>query len=219
MQGHFITFEGGDGAGKTTQINRLKGRLESCNLKVRVTREPGGSAGAEKIRTMLLSGNAKELGPRAEAMLFAAARADHVDSTIKPALDQGVWVLCDRFADSTRVYQSVDGVDLAYIDLLETASNAGLRPDLTFLIDVPAKIGLSRVGARSVPEGDAEPDRFENVDLSVYERRRAMYLKLAQSEPERFVIVDGTQEPKAVEKSIWRAVQENFPEVVKSTVA
>jgi dTMP kinase len=105
VQGHFISFEGGEGAGKSTQIARLKAFLESLGKTVIVTREPGGSPGAEKIRAMLLSGEARDLGPRGEAMLFAAARADHVDTLIKPALDRGDWVLCDRYSDSTLVYQ------------------------------------------------------------------------------------------------------------------
>jgi dTMP kinase len=210
VQGRFITFEGGEGAGKSTQIARLKSRLETRGLTVIVTREPGGSPGAEKIREMLLSGNARELGPRGEAMLFAAARADHVDKTISPALARGEWVLCDRYADSTRVYQGEAGVDTGYLDLLETAAVAGLRPELTILIDVPADIGLQRVSSRaSAAEGTA-PDRFEEDDLKVHERRRVLFLDLARREPHRFAVIDGRAAPEAVERAIWEAVRTYF---------
>jgi len=120
VTGQFITFEGGEGAGKSTQIDRLKTRLERLGLSVLVTREPGGSVGAEKIREVLLSGAAKDLGPRGEAILFAAARADHVDRLIKPSLADGTWVLCDRFSDSSRVYQGEAGVTPDILGMLET---------------------------------------------------------------------------------------------------
>ncbi|MBD8875968.1 dTMP kinase [Roseibium polysiphoniae] len=213
MKGRFITFEGGEGAGKSTQIQRLKERLSKLGLSIVVTREPGGSPGAEKIRTMLLSGDAKDLGPRGEAMLFAAARADHVDSTIEPALVRGEWVLCDRFADSTRVYQGEAGVDPAYLDLLETAAVAGMRPDLTILIDIPADVGLARVKTRSETVSTGGPDRFEIDDVGVHERRRALFLDLARREPARFAVIDGRQDTEAVEKAIWAAVQNHFAEL------
>ena len=210
MQGRFITFEGGEGAGKSTQIFRLKERLSELGVDVILSREPGGSPGAEKIREMLLSGKAKDLGPRGEAMLFAAARADHVDRTILPALECGSWVLCDRFADSTRVYQGEAGVDEEYLGLLEIAAVAGTRPDLTILIDVPAETGLSRVGVRSQNDQNAAPDRFEKEDLAVHQRRRALFLELADNEPDRFVVVDGTQDADTVDERIWQAVKIHF---------
>lgn len=212
MQGRFITFEGGEGAGKSTQIDRLRKRLEGMGRAVVVTREPGGSPGAEKIRKMLLSGEARDLGPRGEAMLFAAARADHVDSTIIPALGRGDWVLCDRFADSTRVYQGEAGVDPEYLDLLETVAVSGVRPDLTILIDVPADIGMSRVSSRSRSGAGAAPDRFEQEDLKVHERRRILFLDLARKEPHRIVVIDGRAGPEAVEEKIWEAVRAHFAE-------
>lgn len=212
MQGRFITFEGGEGAGKSTQISRLKGRLEAEGITVVVTREPGGSPGAEKIRQMLLGGEAKDLGPRGEAMLFAAARADHVDNTIRPALERGDWVLCDRYADSTRVYQGEAGVDPDYLDLLETAAVAGIRPELTILIDVPADIGMKRVGSRGADTDLAGPDRFENDELGVHERRRILFLDLAQQEPHRFAVIDGRETPDEVETKIWEAVLAHFSE-------
>ncbi|MFB9173055.1 dTMP kinase [Roseibium salinum] len=210
MPGHFITFEGGEGAGKSTQIARLRAFLESLGKSVLVTREPGGSPGAEKIRAVLLSGQAKDLGPRGEAMLFAAARADHVDATIKPALDRGDWVLCDRYADSTRVYQGEAGVDPAYLKLLETAAVAGVRPELTILIDIPAETGLRRVATRSQGDESGGPDRFEGEELDVHERRRQLFLDLAREEAYRFSVIDGSQDPDAVEAAIRKAVTESF---------
>ncbi|NBN62148.1 dTMP kinase [Pannonibacter tanglangensis] len=206
MQGRFITFEGGEGAGKSTQIRRLRDRLEKAGLEVVVTREPGGSPGAELIREVLLSGKAKSLGPRGEAMLFAAARADHVDATIRPGLAAGKWVLCDRYADSTRVYQGEAGVDGQMLDLLELAATAGLKPDLTVLIDVPADVGLKRVEARSHNPSGAAPDRFEADTLAVHERRRSLFLELAENEPDRIAVVDGAGDVAAVEAAIWQAV-------------
>lgn len=210
MPGHFITFEGGEGAGKSTQITLLKRFLESCGKTVVVTREPGGSPGAEKIRSLLLSGGAKDLGPRGEAMLFAAARADHVDSTIQPALKRGAWVLCDRYADSTRVYQGEAGVDEDYLKLLETAAVAGVRPDMTILIDVPPDIGLKRVAKRSESDDSGGPDRFEGEALAVHERRRNLFLKLAEEEAYRFTVVDGAKDQAFVEKAIRDAVRDAF---------
>ncbi|MEJ8476885.1 dTMP kinase [Roseibium algae] len=213
LQGRFITFEGGEGAGKTTQILRLQNRLKSLGHHVVVTREPGGSPGAEKIRHMLLSGDAKDLKPRGEAMLFAAARADHIDHTIEPALSRGDWVLCDRFADSTRVYQGEAGVDPAFLDLLEIAAVAGMMPDLTILVDIPASVGLARVSKRAETTAAGGPDRFEIDDLAVHERRRSMFLELALQHPYRFVVINGEQDLDATEANIWHAVVRHFSEL------
>ncbi|MEP3047797.1 MAG: dTMP kinase [Roseibium sp.] len=219
MHGHFISFEGGEGAGKSTQISRLKSFLETKDIKVVVTREPGGSPGAEKIRNMLLSGKAKDLGPRGEAMLFAAARADHVDTTIKPALEAGTWVLCDRYADSTRVYQGEAGVDLKYLKMLETLAVAGVRPELTILVDIPAKVGLERVTQRSKQDKSGGPDRFEGEALKVHERRRQLFLDLADEESYRFVVVDGTRPQDDVEADIQKAVIAAFDSELSATPA
>lgn len=205
-RGHFVTFEGGEGAGKSTQIERLRNRLRGAGVNVVVTREPGGSPGAETIRRLLLGGRIKDLGPEMEAMMFAAARADHVDSMIEPALSCGDWVLCDRFADSTRVYQGEAGVDTAFLDRLEALAVAGCRPDLTVLIDVPADIGIARVAARSSTGSAPQPDRFETEGENVQDRRRRLFLELAASQPERFLVIDGTQTQDAVEQEIWQAV-------------
>jgi dTMP kinase len=212
VQGHFISFEGGEGAGKSTQIARLKAFLESLGKTVIVTREPGGSPGAEKIRAMLLSGEARDLGPRGEAMLFAAARADHVDTLIKPTLERGDWVLCDRYSDSTLVYQGEAGVDLNYLRLLETAAVAGVRPELTILIDVPAELGLARVQERAKTDTSGGPDRFEGEALRVHEGRRKRFLDLATEESYRFAVIDGSKDLETVSASIQSAVEAAFPD-------
>jgi len=204
MRGKFITFEGGEGTGKSTQAAMLALRLETAGLGVKLTREPGGSPGAEIIRHVLLSGAAKPLGPEAEAMLFAAARDDHIQCTILPALDSGKWVISDRFIDSTRVYQGDLGdVDPRFIKALERVSVGNLRPDLTFVLDVPAEIGLQRAAGR---RRGAEPDRFEAEQIDFHEKLRGAYLHLAAAEPERCVIIDATAPKKMVAKQIWQTV-------------
>lgn len=207
MTGQFITFEGGEGAGKSTQIARLKAHLEKLRIPVLVTREPGGSPGAEVVRNVLLSGKARTLGPDTEAMLFAAARADHMDSVILPALEREEWVLCDRFTDSTRVYQGEAGVDPAFIRELENLAVAGRKPDLTILIDVPPNIGMERVSSRGASEPAANaPDRFEEDDLEVQIRRQALFLDLAKAEPNRIAVVDGSKSADTVEEAVWDIV-------------
>ncbi len=145
VSGRFITFEGGEGAGKSTQIARLLDCLKAEGLDAIATREPGGSPKAERIRESVLSGAAQSLGPFAEAILFSAARIDHLRETIRPALARGAFVLCDRFADSTRAYQGVLGhIDASLMRALEWATIGDTRPDLTFILDVPAEVGLAR---------------------------------------------------------------------------
>jgi dTMP kinase len=158
-RGRFISFEGGEGSGKSTQIRILAERLDAAKLRAIVTREPGGSPGAEIIRHLLLSGMGKLLGPDAETLLFAAARDDHVRTVIKPALSQGVWVLCDRFSDSTRAYQGRLGkVAPELMNAMERVTIGNLKPDLTLILDVPVEVGMQRAAAR---RGTGSPDRFE----------------------------------------------------------
>jgi dTMP kinase len=205
MRGKFITFEGGEGTGKSTQAAMLALRLESLGLGVQLTREPGGSPGAEIIRHVLLSGAAKPLGPDVEAMLFAAARDDHVQCTILPALNAGKWVISDRFADSTRVYQGILGrVDERLIKSLERVSIGDLSPDLTVVLDVPVELGLERVKIR---RGDATPDRFEAENVEYHRKLREAYLAIAAAEPRRCVVVDAGAAKKQVAKQIWQAVR------------
>ncbi len=204
MRGKFITFEGGEGTGKSTQAEMLALRLESLGISVKLTREPGGSPGAEIIRHVLLSGAAKPFGPEAEAILFAAARDDHIQCTILPALAAGKWVVCDRFADSTRVYQGALGhVDPRFISGLERISVGDVRPDLTFVLDVPAEVGLQRAAGR---RRGSTPDRFEAEQIDFHEKLREAYLGLAAAEPQRCIIIDAAAPKKTVTKYIWQAV-------------
>src|SRR5262245_38437244 len=201
MQGRFITFEGGEGTGKSTQAAGLAERLKTYGLGVVLTREPGGSPGAEIIRHVLLSGAAQPLGSHAEAILFAAARDDHVSQLIRPALEEGRWVVCDRFADSTRVYQGVLGnVDPRVIRGLERVAVGDVRPDLTFILDVSAEIGLDRASGRRGPNA---VDRFEAETVDFHAKLRDAYRELAEREPERCVLIDAHQDASSVADAIW----------------
>lgn len=204
MAGRFITFEGGEGAGKSTQIRRLAERLKAAGCFVTVTREPGGTPKAEAIRKLLLSGGAKQLGPEGEAVLFAAARADHVDKVIRPALAEGQWVLCDRFSDSTRVYQAEIGTEM--LDGLDRVAVGRTQPDRTYILDVPASVGLTRAAARGAAAGEA-PDRFEQDDSARHEARRRAFLEIAVRHPERCVVVDATRSEDEVAGAIWSDVE------------
>jgi dTMP kinase len=208
MRGHFITFEGGEGSGKSTQARLLADRLKKSGLSVVLTREPGGSPGAEVIRHVLLSGAAKPLGTHAEAIIFAAARDDHVQQVIRPALDAGQWVICDRFVDSTRVYQGALGnVDPRLIRGLERLSIGDTKPDLTFILDVPAEEGLARSARR---RGHTNGDRFESETLEFHQRLREAYRELAESEPKRCLLIDGTGMSKTIADVIWAIVNQRL---------
>ncbi|MEX6507953.1 dTMP kinase [Jiella sp. M17.18] len=208
MRGCFITFEGGEGSGKSTQIAQLAAHLRSQGRSVTITREPGGSPGAEAIRHIILSGTAEELGPEWEAVLFAAARADHVALLIKPALERGDIVLCDRFHDSTRVYQFLDPAqDRRLLERLEKAALSGLYPDLTIIIDVPVETGSERAAKR---RGDRSADRFEKDDMAVQEGRRQAFLKIAADEPERCVVVNGDRPLQEVAQKIAAIVDDRL---------
>src|SRR5260221_6913764 len=201
MRGRFITFEGGEGTGKSTQAALLAQRLRSMGIGVVLTREPGGSPGAEVIRHVLLSGAAKSLGPDAEAILFAAARDDHVSTTIEPALARGRWVVSDRFADSTNVYQGALGhVDPLLLGGLHRVTVGNLKPDLTFVLDVPAATGLERAARR---RGEAGADRFEGESPEFHERLRGAYLHLAAGNPDPCVIIDAPEPQAAAASRIW----------------
>jgi dTMP kinase len=218
MAGCFITFEGGEGAGKSTQIDRLKNHLDRLAQPVLVTREPGGSPHAEEIRAFILGGHAKHLGPFAEALLFAAARIDHLDNTIVPALKIGTHVLCDRFADSTRAYQgSLGNLDERLINHLERVTLRNVRPNLTFILDLPAEVGLERAGSRRAGKGESA-DRFEGEDLSFHRSLRQAFLAIARSAPERCVVVNADQAPDEVEAAIWAALRERLPRLSQSAM-
>ncbi len=187
--GLFVSFEGGEGAGKSTQIRRLAERLRERGHDVLVTREPGGSPGAEAARHVLLSGAAETFGTRMEAILFAAARNDHVEEVIRPALARGTIVLCDRFMDSSRVYQGVTGnLESDYIEALQRIAVNGVVPDCTLILDIPAEVGLGR--ARRRASAVAAPDRFEKEEMQTHEKRREAFLDIAAREPDRCHVID-----------------------------
>jgi dTMP kinase len=207
-RGRFISFEGGEGSGKSTQIKTLAERLAAAKLHAIVTREPGGSPGAEIIRHLVLSGMGKLLGPDAETLLFAAARDDHVRTVIEPALKQGIWVLCDRFSDSTRVYQgSLGQVASAVLNAMQRVTIGDLKPDLTVILDVPVEVGLQRAAAR---RGAGAPDRFEAEDVKFHQELRDAYRQIAAAEPERCVLIDATAERGIVAANIWSALRDRF---------
>ncbi|GGK48182.1 dTMP kinase [Salinarimonas ramus] len=209
MGARFITFEGGEGTGKSTQIARLAERLRSRGYAVVTTREPGGSPHAEELRRAILSGEAKKLGPFAEALLFARARQDHLEATIRPALAAGAIVLCDRFADSTRAYQGAAGsVATPLIDALERCAVGETRPDLTLILDLPVATALARAASRREGTGAGEgADRYEGEALAFHEKLREAFHAIAAREPERCVVIDASGDVETVEARIAAAVE------------
>lgn len=205
-RGRFITFEGGEGAGKSTQVKRLVARLEGEGREVVATREPGGSPGAESIRELVLKGAADRWSPVTETLLMYAARRDHVERVIRPALERGAWVVCDRFADSTRAYQgAAGGTDPALISALETHIVGDTRPDLTLVFDLPVDVGLARAHQRAGTEM-----RFESKGQAFHERLREGFLAIARGEPQRCAVIDATGTLEAVEAAVWQAVQDRL---------
>jgi dTMP kinase len=205
-KGRFITLEGGEGAGKSVQAKRLEGRLAALGLAVVRTREPGGSPGAEALREAILTGFAAEFGPAAQALLFAAARVDHLDKTILPALDSGAWVVSDRFADSTRAYQGAAGnLPPDFIAGLERLTLGGARPDLTLILDLAPEVGLERAARRRQGRGGA--DRFESESLAFHQTLRRAFLDIAAAEPWRCVVIEGSATEGEVAAAIWSAVE------------
>jgi dTMP kinase len=202
--GRFITFEGGEGSGKSTQAGILANRLARAGRKVFATREPGGSPAAEEIRKVLLAGQVWQFGPFAEALMFSVARADHVENAIGQALLEGKWVVCDRFLDSTRAYQGATaGVPRGLINALERLTVGGLMPDITFILDIPPEEGLARAVER---RSGAAPDRFESQEVMLHERVRRAFLDIAEEEPERCVVIDASQPEAMVAEDVWEVV-------------
>jgi dTMP kinase len=206
VQGLFITFEGGEGAGKSTQIARLAEHLRASGDDVLVTREPGGSPGAEAVRHVILSGAAEPFGPAMEALLFAAARNDHVEQVMRRALKSGRMVLCDRYIDSSRVYQGVTGdLDPDLMRAIEQMAINGLMPDLTIILDLPAEVGLQRANAR---RGAGTADRFEKETIDLHHKRRDAYLAIASEEPERCKVVAADRPAGEIAREIAALVDE-----------
>ena len=203
--GRFITLEGGEGAGKSTQSRLLAERLRLRGFECVTTREPGGSPGAERLREILLSGAVAPLGATAEALLFTAARIDHLDHTIRPALARGAFVVCDRFADSTRAYQGALGnLDPVLIRALEHTAVGRTHPDLTLILDLPVEVGLARANAR---RGDAAADRFEREGQAFHEGLRKAFLEIAAQEPARCAVIDASRSVSEIADLIWAAVE------------
>jgi dTMP kinase len=205
-RGRFITLEGGEGAGKSVQAKRLEERLAGLGLAVVRTREPGGSPGAEALREAILSGFAAEFGPTGQALLFAAARVDHLDKTILPALASGAWVVSDRFADSTRAYQGAAGnLPPEFIDSLERLTVGANQPDLTLILDLDPEVGLKRAAKRRQGRGPA--DRFESEGLPFHKTLRRAFLDIAAAEPLRCAIIDADRSEDDVAATIWSTVE------------
>jgi dTMP kinase len=204
-RGSFITLEGGEGVGKSTQVRHLLRNLREAGIEAIGTREPGGSPGAEILRKVLLLGGAAGLGPAAEAILFAAARVDHIDKKIEPALTAGIFVVCDRFADSTRAYQGTRGqLDPRFLSALERVTLGDVRPSLTLILDLPPAEGLARAAARR--GAGQSPDRFEREDLEFHENLRAAFLAIAAAEPVRCAVIDAARPEEDVASEIFEVV-------------
>jgi dTMP kinase len=201
-RGRFITLEGGEGAGKSAQTRRLAARLSALGHDIVATREPGGTPHAERLRQLILSGGLRHLGPEAEAIAFAAARIDHVDELIRPALARGAWVISDRFADSTRAYQGAAGkLGPAFVERLERIAVGDARPDLTLILDIDPEQGLARAARRA-----GAMDRFEQEGLEFHQTLRRAFLAIAEGEPERCAVIAAGRDEETVAKAIWAEV-------------
>jgi dTMP kinase len=205
-RGRFISFEGGEGAGKSTQARLLRTALEARGHSVLLTREPGGSPGAEEIRKLLVEGEPDRWTPLAETLLFVAARADHVARVIEPALASGTWVISDRFSDSTFVYQGLArGLGVEPVRNLQAAALGDFAPDLTIILDVEPRTGLDRAVTRGAKE-----NRFERFDAAFHRRLRDGFLSIAVQEPQRCALIDGSAPPEAVAADVWRILVERL---------
>lgn len=202
QSGRFITVEGGEGVGKTTNLDFIEASLRAQGRDVVRTREPGGTPLAESVRELLLAPRDEQVSDLTELLLVFAARAQHLEQVIKPALAAGKWVLCDRFTDATYAYQGAGrGMDMSAIATLEQLVQQTLRPDLTLLLDVPVEIGMARASARSAP------DRFESEQLQFFEAVRNLYLQRAEAEPDRFAVIDASPELPLVQQQIQDVLQ------------
>jgi dTMP kinase len=204
----FITFEGIEGCGKTTQVKRFVKRLKGLGISLITTLEPGGTRIGEDIRKILLDSRNKNLSPLTELILYAADRAQHVEELIKPALDEGKWVICDRFFDATVVYQGIArGQDMELIGILNEEATQGIQPDITFLLDCPVDMGLNRALERNEAQSQKGQDRFEREALDFHRAVREGYLDLARKNQDRFVIIDATLPKDEVEDIIFQHME------------
>lgn len=210
MNGRFITFEGGEGGGKSTQVKTLADALKSAGIGVVTTREPGGAPAAEDIRELLVSGAVERWSPMAEVLLNYAAREMHVRQTVRPALERGDWVICDRFSDSTMAYQGYGGgVEPARIQAIHEAVLGDFKPDLTLILDLPTEEGLARAGKRLVEAKSAE-DRFERMERDFHDRLRNGFLEIAKSDPLRCKVIDASGDIAAVSDKVRLMVSETL---------
>jgi dTMP kinase len=212
----FITFEGGEGVGKSTQVKRLLVNLNRCGIEAVRTREPGGTPKAEATRSFILQGRSESWGAGGEAVLFAAARLDHVNQLIAPNLKNGRWVISDRFHDSTRAYQGLTGgVDDKLIAALEELALNDHAPDLTIILDMDPELAFKRVAQRAVEDGiPGTADRFEKEDLGWHRRLRDSFLTIAKANPGRCTIISADQSEDALEDAIWAVITKRFPEAI-----
>lgn len=216
MQPRFITCEGGEGAGKSTQLKWLAASFAQAGIAAVSTREPGGSEGGEAIRNLVVSGSVDRWHDGTESLLFMTARYDHVERLIKPAMAEGKWVLCDRFYDSTYVYQGIaKQVGTAWLDDLYSKLFGNFSPDLTLLLDLPAEVGLERATAR----GNEAESRFERMGLAFHTTLRAAFLARAAAEPQRFLVVDATPSPQEVHAAMLARLNARFGLALKPAVA
>jgi dTMP kinase len=205
--GRFITLEGGEGAGKTTQASRIKSTLEDAGIEVVITREPGGTFGAEAIRDLVLGGSHERWSGLTELLLMYAARLDHVEKLIKPALARGVWVLCDRFNDSSMAYQGyARGLGRERVAAIDDVVLQGFKPDLTILFDIDPILAQRRVKTRG-----EDLSRFDTEDLEFHKTLQAAFLDIAERNPDRFRIVDATLSRSAIETQIKHVLMKHFP--------
>ena len=218
VSARFLTFEGGEGVGKSTQVKRLAARLSDIGISAVRTREPGGTPKAEAIRSFILQGKPESWGVGSEAVLFAAARLDHVNQLVAPSLESGKWVICDRFADSTRAYQGLTGgVDDRLIDALEFLALNGHTPDLTIILDMDPDIAFDRVRRRAMDDGmPALADRFEREDLSFHRALRDNFLAIAERNPERCVVISADTDEEDLADNIWNLVATRYPEILSA---
>lgn len=208
MTGRFLSLEGGEGAGKSTQARALADALEARGIRTLVTREPGGSEGAEAIRALLMQGDVQRWSPHTEALLFAAARADHVEKTIRPAIGAGVWVICDRYLDSSRAYQGIaGGIDDAAVLALHAFGSRGLLPDRTFVLELPPEEGARRAAGRDGAGADRFAMRGDDFHIAV----AAAFDRFATAEPDRFRRIDATRPPEVVTAALLDGLADLLP--------
>lgn len=206
-RGRFITVEGGEGVGKSTQIDAIRATVESAGFEVILTREPGGTGRAERIRELLLAPDTESMPQICELLLMFAARATHLHNLVVPALQRGAWVLCDRFTDATYAYQGGGrGISETHISQLEKLVQQDLRPDLTLLLDAPIELAMQRARARNLARGEALGDRFEREQRDFFERVRRTYLLIGKNDPNRVKVIDAARDVENVKRDVQTIV-------------